>query len=254
VKKLKQHFQKDYASLIIPLYNEENRLDYSLNIIKRLLKKKQKIFKEIIFVDDGSDDKSKKKILQFLKITKKKNFFTNLKLISYSKNMGKGYAIKKGILSSKSDWVVTCDLDMSVLPEQYFTWRRKKLIKDINCAYFSSRRHKKSKVRSKFIRRRLGEIFSLILFILFNIRISDTKCGFKVYHKKYVKRVFKKIKIKRYAHDVEIILILKSIGIKIKEMPVNWIHDPDSKINIITDSFIMLLDLFKLKLRISLND
>ncbi len=62
------------------------------------------------------------------------------------------------------------------------------------------------------------------------------------------------MKITRYAHDVEIILILKNIGIIVKELPVKWIHRPDSKINIIPDSFKMLLDLFILRLRLSLDD
>ena len=244
----------NYTSIIIPLYNEDARIDYCFDTIIKLLKKKEKIFKEIIFVNDGSTDKSKDKVLKFIKRVRKKNFITKLKLISYIKNQGKGYALKKGILSSKSDWILTCDLDMSVLPEQFLIWSKKKLIRDTNYAYIASRNHKKSKVKSKFLRRRLGDIFRIILFILFNIRILDTQCGFKVYHKNYAKYLFKKMKIKRYAHDVEIILILKNIGIIVKELPVKWKHHSDSKINIITDSIKMLLDLFILRLRLSLDD
>ena len=62
------------------------------------------------------------------------------------------------------------------------------------------------------------------------------------------------MKTERYAYDVELMLILKSIGIKIKEMPVNWTHHSGSKINIIIDSLIMILDLFRIRLRIDLND
>ncbi len=244
----------NYTSIIIPLYNEDTRIDYCFDIIIKLLKKREKIFKEIIFVNDGSTDKSKEKVLAFIKRVRKKNFITKLKLISYLKNQGKGYALKRGILSSKSDWILTCDFDMSVLPEQYLIWSKRKLIKDTNYAYIASRNHKKSKVKSKFLRRRLGDIFRLILFILFNIRILDTQCGFKVYHKNYAKYLFKKMKITRYAHDVEIILILKNIGIVVKELPVKWKHCSGSKINIITDSLKMLLDLFILRLRLSLDD
>ena len=161
----------NYTSIIIPLYNEETRIDYCFDIIIKLLQKKEKIFKEIIFVNDGSTDKSKNTVLEFIKKVKKRNFNIKLKLISYSKNKGKGYALKRGILSSKFDWILTCDLDMSVLPEQYLIWNKRKLIKDTNYAYIASRNHKKSKVKSKFLRRRLGDIFRLILFILFNIRI-----------------------------------------------------------------------------------
>ena len=244
----------NYTSIIIPLYNEDARIDYCFDTIIKLLKKKEKIFKEIIFVNDGSTDKSKDKVLKFIKRVRKKNFITKLKLISYLKNQGKGYALKRGILSSKSDWILTCDLDMSILPEQYLIWNKKKLIKNTKYAYIASRNHKNSKVKSKFLRRRLGEVFRFILFIFFNIRILDTQCGFKVYHKNYAKYLFKKMKITRYAHDVEIILILKNIGIIVKELPVKWIHRPDSKINIIPDSFKMLLDLFILRLRLSLDD
>ena len=134
MKKLKKSFKINYTSMVIPLYNEEVRLDYCFNIIEKLLKKKT-IFKEIIFVNDGSTDQSKNEVLKFVKIIKKKKFNTKLKFVSYLNNRGKGYAIKKGILNSKSEWILTCDFDMSVLPEQYLIWTRRKLIKDINCAY-----------------------------------------------------------------------------------------------------------------------
>ena len=62
--------------------------------------------------------------------------------------MGKGYATKRGILISKSEWILTCDLDMSVLPQQYLLWEKKRLIRDINCAYIASRKHENSKIKN----------------------------------------------------------------------------------------------------------
>ncbi len=251
MKKLRKYFKMNYTSMIIPLYNEEVRLNYCFNIIEKLLKKKEEIFKEIIFVNDGSVDQSKSKVLKFIKIIKKKNFGTKLKLLSYSKNMGKGYAIKRGVLSSKSEWILTCDLDMSVLPEQYLLWNKRNLIKDISCAYIASRNHKKSKVESIFIRRRLGDIFRLILFILFNISITDTQCGFKVFHSSYIKKIFNKIRCYDYAFDVEIMLLMNKNNIKIIELPVSWRHRPGSKVHLIKDSFKFFLDLLILKRRLS---
>ena len=65
---------------------------------------------------------------------------------------------------------------------------------------------------------------------------------------------YKKMKINRYAHDVEIILLLKKKGIKIKELPVKWKHRSNSKLSLIKDSLKMLLDLLILRLRISSNN
>ena len=251
MKKLKKFFKKNHTSIILPLYNEEIRLDYCFEIIEKFLKKNRKIFFEIIFVNDGSTDQSKNKILQFIKQNKKKNFNAKIKLISYTKNMGKGYAIKKGIFISKSKWILTCDLDMSVLPEQYLTWKRRKLIKDINCAYIASRSHKNSKIKSKFIRRRLGGILKLILYCFFNLRISDTQCGFKVFHSSYIKKIFNKIKCYDYVFDVETMLLLNNNNIKIVELPVTWAHRSGSKIYLIKDSINFLLDLLILKRRLS---
>ena len=125
MKKLKKKFKLNRTSLIIVLYNEELRLDHCFGIIKKFLRKKGKLFLEIVFVDDGSTDISKKKILNFINKNEKKFFNTKIKLISYKKNMGKGYAIKRGILASRYEWIITCDLDMSVLPDQFLIWLKK---------------------------------------------------------------------------------------------------------------------------------
>jgi len=250
MKKLKKTFKLHSTSLIIPLYNEELRLDRCFNIIKKFLKK-SKVFLEIIFVDDGSTDISKKKILNFINRNKKKIFNTKINLISYRKNMGKGYAIKKGILVAKSKWILTCDLDMSVLPEQYLIWKKRKLIKNINCAYIASRTHRNSKIKSQFIRRKIGNILNLILFIFFNLKISDTQCGFKVFHSSYIKKIFNKIKCYDYAFDVETMLLLNKNNVKVVELPVLWIHRTGSKVHLIKDSIKFFLDLCILRIRYS---
>ena len=70
----------NYTSIIIPLYNEDTRIDYCFDIVIKLLKKKEKIFKEIIFVNDGSTDKSKDKVLKFIKRVRKKKFYYKIKI------------------------------------------------------------------------------------------------------------------------------------------------------------------------------
>ena len=251
MKKKNKNLKITKTSVIIPLYNEEIRLDYCFSILKKFLKKRGKLFFEIIFVNDGSIDQSKNKILKFISKNKKKFFNAKIKLVSYTKNRGKGYAIKRGIMISKSKWILTCDLDMSVLPEQYLIWKKRKLIENTKCAYIASRKHKDSKIKSKFVRRRFGNILSSILLVFFNLKISDTQCGFKIFHSHYIKKIFNKIKCYGYAFDVEIMLLLNQNNIEIIELPVSWIHRPGSKVNLIKDSIKFFLDLLTIKIRLA---
>ncbi len=232
----------DNISLIIPLYNEENRIKKNLSFIKNFLKKK-KI--EVIFVNDGSNDNSEKIIKKFISKNNKKF----IKYISYKKNVGKGYAIKKGVLSSKRKWILICDVDMSVQPNQIDIWYKKKYILKKNEAYFASRKHSLSKIKTSLIRKSLGVIFNLIIFSLFDINIKDTQCGFKLFNKKYAKSVFRKISSYRFSFDVELVLLLKKKKIKIKELPVNWVHKSGSKLNIFYDMPLMFYDLLKIKFK-----
>jgi dolichyl-phosphate beta-glucosyltransferase len=235
-----------HLSIIIPLYNEEKRLQKSLKCLKKFLLKKKKNKVETIFVSDGSTDNTNKLINLF--ISKNKKFY-KFKFIFYQKNVGKGYAIKQGIMKASYDWQLICDADMSVEVGQFDDWYKKKMINNKNVAYFGSRKHKYSKVKAIKKRRYLGSIFIWILKILFQIKIKDTQCGFKVFHKNYASRVFKKLLSYRFVFDVELILILKKKNISIKELPLKWTHKEDGKLNLMKDIPIMFFDILMIKLR-----
>ena len=233
-------------SIIIPLYNEEKRLKKSLKILTDFLSDKNKNKTETIFVSDGSTDYTNELINSFIIKNKKKY---NLKLIKYKKNVGKGYAIKKGIMSATHEWQLICDADMSVNVNQFQKWYKKKMIKNKNVAYFGSRNHKNSKITSTIKRRYFGLIFIYILKFLFKIDVEDTQCGFKVFNKNYSSRVFKKLKSYRFVFDVEIILILWKNNVHIQELPLKWVHKKDSKLSLVKDMPIMFYDILKIKLR-----
>jgi dolichyl-phosphate beta-glucosyltransferase len=233
-------------SIIIPLYNEEKRLKKSLKILTNFLSDKNKNKTETIFVSDGSTDNTNDLINSFIIKNKKKY---NLKLIKYKKNVGKGYAIKKGIMSATHEWQLICDADMSVNVNQFQKWYKKKMIKNKNVAYFGSRNHKNSKITSTIKRRYFGLIFIYILKFLFKIDVEDTQCGIKVFNKNYSSRVFKKLKSYRFVFDVEIVLILWKNNVHIQELPLKWVHKKDSKLSLVKDMPIMFYDILKIKLR-----
>jgi dolichyl-phosphate beta-glucosyltransferase len=235
-------------SIVLPLYNEEKRLPKLFNQIKKF-SNKQKYNIEFIFVDDGSIDKSFALLVKFKKESLKE---IKIKIITYKRNKGKGYAIKTGVLSSKNEWVLTMDIDLSVSFNQINTWVSKKLIVKGNYIFFGSRAVKGSKTIAKKYRIFTGTIFNFLLRLIIKknfLKINDTQCGFKLYNKKIIKNIFKNIKEYGYIHDVEILIIIRKNEYIVNELPVNWLHQEGSKINIIRDSVKMFFDLIKLKLR-----
>jgi len=233
-------------SVIIPLYNEEKRLLKSLTKLEKFILQNKKNKIEVIFVSDGSTDLTNKIIEQFIKKNEK-----NLKsfLIRYRKNVGKGYAIKKGVLKSTKNWILICDADMSVNPNQFKVWYKNNRIIDKKQAYFGSRRHLKSNVESSTIRRILGLFLILFIRVLFNFRLKDSQCGFKVFHKSYALKIFKKLSSFRFAFDIELIILLKKSKIKIIELPLKWVHQDGSKLSLLYDMPKMMYDIIVIRLK-----
>jgi len=233
-------------SIVIPLFNEQKRLQKTLPKIYDFLARSKKNKIEIIFVSDGSYDETNSIINDFIK----KNFkISRFKFIHYKNNVGKGFAIKKGVLAAKNKWILICDADLSVNPNQFEIWIKQNKILDNKTAYYGSREHKDSIIEASIIRKLLGYFFKLIIKILFNITLKDTQCGFKVFHRNYTKKIFKKLKSYRFAFDVELTILLKQNKINIIELPLKWYHRPDSKLNIFFDIPKMIYDIIIIKIK-----
>ncbi len=237
-------------SIIIPIFNEQHRLESCFVILKKFIEKKSKKKIEIVFVNDGSTDKSGDLINKFINKNKK---ICKFKYINYKKNIGKGYAIKKGVLSSCNSWILICDADMSVKPDQFDIWFKKNNIINKNTAYYGSRNHKNSKIKTLFIRRFLGLFFKILIRITFNLNLKDTQCGFKAFNKNYAYKIFKKLTSNRFAFDIELTLLLKKNKILIKELPLKWEHRDGSKLNIFIDMPKMFFDILSIKIKNNIN-
>jgi len=232
-------------SIVFPVFNEEKRLNSSfIHILKFIKKKNIKI--EMIFVDDGSNDNSFKKIYKFSKEIKKKVKF---KLVKSKSNLGKGSALKLGVKNASYDWILNSDVDMSVSLFQVNKWIKKKQISKKHFVYFGSRTHIKSKVKKKFLRNILGNIMRSLISIILNIKIKDTQCGYKLYKNEVAKLIFSKLRNYGFDHDLELVLLLKSKKIKIIELPVKWVHKDNSSLNIFWDPIKMFFGILKIKSR-----
>ena len=227
-------------SIIYPVFNEEKRLRKTFLDILKFEESNKFLKKEYIFVNDGSSDQTLSVIKQKFKNNKK------VKVISYNKNMGKGYALKKGVQIAKNEWVLTTDADCSVSNFQLLKWIKKKYLDQDNLIYFGSRNHPLSIVKKKTLRKIVGMIFKFSIRFFFEIKISDTQCGFKLYKLNIAKKIFSKILINDYMHDIEICIIAKKLKLRIKDLPVKWTHVDQSKINFVRDFFKVAFSLIKI--------
>jgi len=231
-------------SIVFPIFNEEKRIFISLIKIKKFILKSRLNYLQIIFVDDGSTDRTKKIIKDFIKKYQKK---AKIIYIKNFYNRGKGYSLKKGVKLSNGEWILTTDIDLSVDLGHFFKWNE--LIKKKKYEiFFGSRNLPNSNVKKKIARFILGNIFKFLVYILFHFKLNDTQCGYKLYKKKIAKKIFYKLKTYRYSHDIEIILLAIKMKITIKEMPVKWIHKSHSKMNLV-NIIRMLFDLILIRIK-----
>ena len=233
-------------TIIFPLFNEEKRLKKTFSEIQNFKKKVRKKKIEIIFVDDGSQDKSKSLLDSFIHKASSKKF--NIKYYKLSKNMGKGYALKIGIKKSSLKWILTTDIDLSVPLSQILDWEKNNYLKSKK-VIFGSRNHERSKVNKNFLRYVLGTLFNFFVNTILQISLLDTQCGFKLYKRSIAKKIYSKLTNYGFAHDLELVLILKQKKIEIIELPVKWSHKSGSKVNIFLDSIKMFLNIIFLKFK-----
>lgn len=216
-------------SIIIPVYNNEKTISLTLKKIREVLKTDFTNY-EIIVINDGSIDNT----LNALRAKEKE--ISNLKIISYSKNMGKGYAVKSGMLTSLGNTVVYIDGDFDVSPNTLKNYILE--VKDFDIV-IASKYHPNSKVNIPGSRTFMSRTFNLIVKIFTRIKINDTQAGLKAGKGEVMRKIFNKMFINGYAFDVELLTLATIMKFKIKEMPVEINIDQKFKMK---NALRMLLD------------
>jgi dolichyl-phosphate beta-glucosyltransferase len=229
-------------SIVIAAYNEEKRITSSLFRIKEYLTYNN-INYEIIVVDDGSTDRTTETVTDLTPD------IPHLKVIQYELNRGKGYALRKGVLASKGDFVLLSDADLSTPIEEVSKLLELLIEKKYDIA-IGSRALTLSEVIKKqpWWRQTMGKSFNKIVKFILLDDFKDTQCGFKMFSGDVARSLFKDARIERFAYDVEILSIAKKRGYRIAEVPIKWINSPESKVNPIKDSIQMLFDLLRIRL------
>ena len=226
-------------SIVIPAYNEEDRLKKTLPKILDYFGE-QKYSKEIIIANDGSSDGTAK----FIQKKAKKNKI--LKLVDLEKNQGKGAALRHGFAKSKGAWVLFMDADLSTpLNELDKFWE---FTDDYNII-IGSRKMSGANVtkRQSFLRENLGKVFTWLTNTLATKGLSDVTCGFKLFEGDKGRKIFSLGVINDWSFDSEILFLAQKFDYSIKEVPVKWENDPRTKVNMLKDGINAFLGLLKIR-------
>lgn len=229
-----------YLSVIIPAYNEAQRLHASLERVVAYLDQ-QPFRSELLVVDDGSTDDTAAIARQYA------GERANVRILRYTMNRGKGHAVRVGMMEADGQLMLLCDADLSTPIEEL-----EKLVDFVAQGHdvvIGSRALPDSdlRVHQPWLRERLGRSFNLLVRLLGVRGFADTQCGFKLFTRRAARDIFPRLFTDRWAFDVEALLVAKYMGYEIREVPVTWVNAAGSKVNVLRDALGTLRDLLRIR-------
>jgi len=232
-----------YLSVIIPAYNEEERIKDTIMDIVRYLSKQDYTY-ELVVVNDGSKDNT----VNVLK--KLESAIYNLKFIDNGKNQDKGAVVKQGMLSARGKYRLYADADNAISInhiEKFWPYVKQGYDVIIGSIELSGSVQKERYTGfSKIYRNILGKLSKYLIRALTIWNIHDTQRAFKLFTAEAAEKIFPKQTIMRWGFDIEILVLTKKLGYNIKELPVTWINPP-GRVNFM-DYLKTLKELLQIKL------
>jgi dolichyl-phosphate beta-glucosyltransferase len=231
-----------YLSVIIPAYNEGERIIKSLKAISSYFQKQPYSY-EVIVVNDGSKDNTSDVVRGM------ETQIPNLRLLDRKENKGKGYSVKEGMLSAKGKIRLFMDADNST-DISYF--EKMKPFFDSGYDIVISTRDPKDasganqQIPQPWHKRMMGNMGNLYIQIMAVRGIWDTQNGFKAFRDYATEKIFSVAKINRWAFDVEALALARKLGYKIGIIPVKWENDPKSRVSMMA-YFKVLFDVAKIR-------
>ncbi len=234
---------KPSISIIIPAFEEQDRIGASIEKICRYLER-ENISAELIVVDDGSRDQtaeiSRRVCAEFPNI--------QANIIRYEQNRGKGFAVKTGLQAAQADIALFSDADLSTPIEEL-----PKLVEPIRAGAadltFGSRALDRSLigVHQPWRREQGGKVFNFIVKTMTGLPFWDTQCGFKAFNMTKFRPLLAVMQVERFGFDVEFLYVANLHHLKLMEIPVRWDHDERTKVSVFRDSRRMVSEVLSIR-------
>ena len=228
-------------SIVIPAFNEEERLPTSLGAISAYLAARPSAPRvEVLVVDDGSADAT-----ATCAEDAGRRHGLALKVVRLPKNRGKGFAVRTGCLEARGRLVLVTDADLST---PIYEWE--KLAAADAPVAIGSRAVDESLVKEEqpLYRKAMGKLFNRFVRLLLLPGIRDTQCGFKLFTREAAREIFGRAQVDRFSFDVEALALARQLGYPIAEVPVLWFNSPDSRVTLLGGAQ-AYLELFRLRRR-----
>ena len=227
------------VDIVIPVLNEAHVLEKSVNIVRDFLKRNLAYHWKIVIVDNGSTDDTLN-IARMLadKLSEVKSVYLNKK--------GRGRALRETWQNSKSDVVLYTDVDLSTELDALPKLVNALVLEGYDIA-IGSRLSKGSRTYRCFKREFTSQIYNLLIKCMLFVKFTDAQCGFKAVTREVVDNIVPQVKDQEWFFDTELLVLAEKQGYKIKDIPVTWIEDDDSRVKLIHASFSMFKGLCRLR-------
>jgi len=231
---------KPHLAVVVPAYNEHDRIGPTLRRLNEYLSAQPYSWK-VVVVNDGSKDDTAQIVREF------GEQHPGFELLDSQPNHGKGFVVRKGMLETEAEWLLFSDADLAApIEEIEKLW---KAVEGGTPIAIGSRPLKESnlEIRQPWYREMAGRSFNLAVQIFAVKGIKDTQCGFKLFREDVALDVFKRCKLDGFGFDFESLMIARDLGYQVAEVPIRWAHQEGSKVNMLRDGVRMLTELVKLR-------
>jgi dolichyl-phosphate beta-glucosyltransferase len=230
-------------SVVIPIYNEVNRLRTHVEVLSGVLRGLAGEDWEVILVDDGSSDGSDALIATLTRDS-------HVVSCRHEVNRGKGAAVRTGVLASRGDAVLFCDADMSTPPETLIEFMA--ALEQGADVVIGNRKSREARIErwQPPVRIWLGLGFTWLANTMTGLSVNDYTCGFKLFRGEAARRIFQAVDTPGWSFDVEILARAGREDLTVIEIPVRWSNVDGTRVRLVRDVIRSFVELVGIRRRV----